>query len=401
MNCIEKAYCRAFQFGLRISIPFLPYREPKKLTSVEMVPDVLKQRGKQRVLLVTDHSVRQHGLTARLEECLKQNGIICTVFDRTPQNPTIDAVEEAAALYRREQCQALISVGGGSAIDCGKLVGVRIARPRKSFSKMEGILKVLFPLPLHIAIPTTAGTGSETTLAAVLTDSVSHHKYAINDFPLIPKYTVLDPRLTYSLPPHLTSTTGMDAMTHAVEAYIGGSTTRSTRRYAIEAVRLINQNILTAYNEPYNEHARANMLQAAYLAGMAFTKSYVGYVHAVAHSLGGQYHTPHGLANSVLLPIVLDMYGVHAERRLARLARQVGITKEQDDHQAAAMFVARLRELNDAMRIPRHIDNINDEDIPSMAKKAAREANPLYPVPVLWNEKELERIYHAVKVNKQ
>lgn len=180
-------------------------------------------------------------------------------------------------------------------------------------------------LPLLMAVPTTAGTGSETTLAAVITDAQTRHKYAINDFPLIPRYAVLDPKVTLSLPPFVTATTGMDALTHAVEAYIGNSSTRGTRKNAEMAVKLIFENLDTAYTNGSDIDARRNMLHASYYAGCAFTKSYVGYVHAVAHSLGGEYNVPHGLANAVLLPFVLQEYGETIHQKLYKLAVAAGI----------------------------------------------------------------------------
>lgn len=174
---------------------------------------------------------------------------------------------------------------------------------------MKGILRILRKIPTLIAIPTTAGTGSEVTLAAVITNRAKHHKYALMSFPLIPRYAVLDATLTYSLPPHLTAETGMDALTHAVEAYIGRSSTRETRSLALQAVKLVFDNIELAYADSHDHQARENMLHGAYKAGVAFSKSYVGYIHAVAHSLGGQYGTPHGLANAVIMPYVLEAYG--------------------------------------------------------------------------------------------
>lgn len=194
-----------------------------------------------------------------------------------------------------------------------------MTKPNQPLSRMKGILKVHKRLPLLIAIPTTAGTGSETTLAAVITDAKTRHKYAINDFPLIPRYAVLDPKVTLSLPPFITATTGMDALTHAVEAYIGNSTTPDTRKDALRAVKLIFSNLDTAYTDGSNVEARKNMLKASFYAGCAFTKSYVGYVHAVAHSLGGEYNVPHGLANAILLPFVLEAYGKKIQKNCTDL----------------------------------------------------------------------------------
>ena len=283
-------------------------------------------------------------------------------------------------------------------MDCAKVCGARIARPRKPVKRMRGILRVLLPLPTLIAIPTTAGTGSETTLAAVITDGETHYKYPINDFCLIPHYAVLDYRTTIGLPPAITATTGMDALVHAVEAYIGRSTTKETRQRAIEAVSLIHRYLLRAYRDGSDAEARKQMLQAAYCAGIAFTKSYVGYVHAVAHSLGGQYGIAHGLANAVLLPHFLGEYGTSCERRLADLARRAGVvTSDADDTTAAAQFIAWVREMNASMDIPSTLPGIRDEDIPLMAKRADAEGNPLYPVPRLMDAHELEHMYHIVQ----
>ena len=254
---------------------------------------------------------------------------------------------------------------------------------------MEGILKVNRRLPLLFAIPTTAGTGSETTLAAVIVDSATRHKYPINSFPLIPRYAVLDPRVTLTLPPFLTATTGMDALTHAVEAYIGRSTTSGTRSDAIKAVQLIFANIRIAYENGNDLKARRNMLYASYLAGCAFTKSYVGYVHAVAHSLGGKYNVPHGLANAVLLPHVLRAYGDSATKKLTELAHAVSLETAED-------FICAIEEMQKDLNIPATIPEIQAEDIPALAAYADKEGNPLYPVPKLMNAKELEQFYYCV-----
>jgi alcohol dehydrogenase class IV len=286
-------------------------------------------------------------------------------------------------------------------MDCAKAVGARIAYPHKTVNQMKGLLKVLKKIPTLIAVPTTAGTGSEVTITSVITNSEIKHKYTMNSFPLIPAYAVLDPEVTLTLPPHLTSTTGMDALTHAVEAYIGGSTTKETRAYAKEAVKLIFENLETAYADGKNEVARRNMLRAAYIAGIAFSKSYVGYVHAVAHTLGGQYNVPHGLANAVLMPIVLDEYGESAYEKLHQLAVASGIAKKSDDvAESAKRFIQEIRDMNKRMNIPSGFENIVPSDIPMMADHADAEANPLYPVPKLMDAKELEKLYYNAMIAK-
>ena len=291
----------------------------------------------------------------------------------------------------------VVALGGGSAIDCAKAVGARIARPRLTIPKMKGILKIWLPIPYLIAVPTTAGTGSETTLATVITDHNTSHKFPISDFPLIPRVAVLDPLMTRTLPQHMTSTTGMDALTHAIEAYIGRSTTKQTRAAALEAVRLIAENLETAYNEGNNMEARKNMLRAAYLAGGAFSKSYVGYCHAVAHSLGGQYHIPHGLANAVLLPYVLEAYGDCAHRKYKDIAIAMHLANDDTPEDAAArLLIDEIRRMNAAMHIPDKLPGIKTVDIPKLAGYADKEANPLYPVPRLMDAGALEQFYYAV-----
>ena len=397
MNVFKKFYCRAFQTVFRAALPLLPYREPEIMHSVNDVASLTDKLGVKSVMLVTDSGLRGAGITATLKKLLEEHCVKCVVYDKTRANPTVANVEEALRLYNQENCGCLIAFGGGSSMDCAKAIGARVAYPKKPLSKLKGTLKVIRKIPTLVAIPTTAGTGSEVTLAAVITDSQHNHKYPMNDFSLIPRYAVHDPSVTFTLPPSLTATTGMDALTHAVEAYIGRSTTKETRQKALEATKLIFQNIKKAYDNGKDYDARANMLKAAYLAGVAFSKSYVGYIHAVAHSLGGQYNIPHGLANSVLMPYVLEAYGKKAHKKLHRMGVAAGVADETDSHEKGAeKFIGAIKSLNAQMNIPEKLKGIKKEDIPHMAKYADAEANPLYPVPVLMNAKELERFYYAV-----
>ena len=400
MNILEKLYCRSYQNILRAALPVLPYREPERLGSISELPAVLQKEQICSVLLVTDAGVRSCGLTLPLERVLQEHQIRCTIYDKTVPNPTSENVEQARQMYLDHKCQAVIGFGGGSSIDCAKGVAARIAKPRQSLRRMGGVLRVHHKLPPIIAIPTTAGTGSEVTLAAVISDSETHHKYAITDFCLIPHYAVLDPELTRSLPRSLTATTALDALTHAVEAYIGKSTTKETRACALEAVQLIFANLDRAYVNGNDMEARRNLLHAAYLAGNAFSKSYVGYVHAVAHSLSGKYNLPHGFTNAVLLPLVLEQYGSVIYGKLADLAVAAGVAERNDAPvQAAAAFIHAIRAMNTRFEIPERFKELRPEDIPELARTAAREGNPLYPVPVLMSSKELERMYIAVLDN--
>ncbi len=397
MNPLKKAYCRTFQTAFKIAIPFLPYRKPEIAGSIKALPDIIKGKNCSHILIVTDARIMKLGLTKRLEKALTENDLSYAIYDKTVVNPTTANVCDALELYFSRGCDAIIGLGGGSSIDCAKAVGARAVKPKQSLAKMKGILKVRRRLPLLIAIPTTAGTGSETTLAAVITDAETRHKYAINDFPLIPRYAVLDPKVTLSLPPSITAETGMDALTHAVEAYIGNSTTHRTRKDALLAVRLIFENIDTVYKDGKDINARRNMLHASFYAGCAFTKSYVGYVHAVAHSLGGEYNVPHGFANAVLLPFVLEAYGKRIYKKLRRLAIAAGIAdKNTPRDEAARLFINEIRNMKTRFGIGDTIKEIREEDIPRLAHYADKEANPLYPVPVLMDAQELERFYYIL-----
>lgn len=397
MNPVKKIYCRIFQNVFKFALPFLPYRNPKIIGSLKEVPDMLKKKKCENVLIITDAGIHQLGLTDRLEKALTDSGISYILYDKTVANPTTDNVAEALELYHANNCKAIIGFGGGSSMDCAKAVGARVAKPRQSLAKMKGILKVHKKLPLLIAVPTTAGTGSETTLAAVIVDAQTRHKYAINDFPLIPRYAVLDPKVTLSLPPFITATTGMDALTHAVEAYIGNSTTIDTRKDALKAVKLIFENIYTVHDQGDNIHARRNMLHASFYAGCAFTKSYVGYVHAVAHSLGGEYNVPHGLANAVLLPMVLREYGSCIDKKLHNLAVAAGVAdKSMPDYEAAELFIQAIEEMKEKFGIGNTVKEIQETDIPKLAHYADKEANPLYPVPKLMDASELEKFYYML-----
>lgn len=397
MNIFSKFYCRCYQITMQCFMPMLPYREPKLLIDNVELLKVLEENSYDNVLLITDKGVRECGLTKNLEEFLSSNGISVNVYDKTVANPTTDNVNEAVAMYKENNCQALIAFGGGSPMDCAKAVGALLACPHKTLNDMKGLLKVNHKIPLLIAIPTTAGTGSETTLAAVITDSETRHKYAINDFDLIPNYAMLDAKLTLGLPKGMTATSGMDALTHAIEAYIGKSTTKSTRRNSLTAIKLIFENLEDAFNDGSNIQARKRMLRASYKAGLAFTKAYVGYVHAIAHSLGGKYDTAHGFANAVILPYMLKKYGKAVYKKLWKIGVFCNLFDEKTSREAGAKIVIKkIEELNKNLNIPNKIKGIKKDDIPLLAKTASKEANPLYPVPKLFTAKELWSVYYDI-----
>lgn len=395
------AYCRTVQSSMRVGMKLMNWRKPELLqgqNSLERLPELVKSLDLNMLLAITDEGIHKLGLMDTLLEGLQEQNIAFVVYNKTVPNPTFTNIEEALELYYAHQCGGIIAFGGGSPMDCAKAVAARIARPEKSLADLKGLFKVRKEIPPFFAIPTTAGTGSEGTIAAVVSNSETHEKFAIMDPVLVPHYAVLDPVLTINLPPHITSTTGMDALTHAVEAYIGKSNTEETRKYAREAVILIFKYLVRAYEDGTDMKARTEMQRASYLAGLAFTRAYVGYVHAIAHTLGGFYQVPHGFANAVILPHVLRFYGESAAKPLSELATIVGIGKITDsDEKKAELFIEAIEELNNKMKIPHKITGIINRDVPMMVERALQEANPLYPVPRIVNKDEMFYLYQIIQ----
>ena len=401
MNIFYKAYCRTHQAIFRLGIKLLNFREPEVVNGLENLPAMIEKEGIDALLIVTDDFLHNKGkLIDGLKADLDAKNIKYVVYDKTVPNPTINNIEDALALYKENDCKGLIAFGGGSPMDCAKGVAARIACPNKTIPQMKGTFKIMKKTPVIFAVPTTSGTGSEATVTAVVSNPETHEKYPVNDPVLIPKYAVLDPTLTVGLPKHITSTTGMDALTHAVEAYIGKSTFEQTRAWSIKATKLIFENLKAVYDDGTDLKKRKNMQLASFFAGEAFTRSYVGYVHAMAHTLGGFYGVPHGLANAVILPHVLDFFGSSAYRPLAELANAVGITGANDEAKAKE-FIRQIKEMNEYMQIPTQLKGIKDEDIPLMVERAYSEAHPDYPVPKFMSKEEMTAMYHEIQAKDE
>lgn len=405
---MNRIFCRAFQIVMKAGMYFLPWSTPEIIqgkNSSHMVWQTLRKNRIQRVLVVMGPNMMKRGLPLPMLENLKANGIRYEVFDEITPDPTALQVEKGVEIYRMVNAEGIVLFGGGSPMDCGKAIAARIARPEKSVSKLQGILKIRSRkrVPFICAVPTTAGTGSETTMAAVITDDETHRKKSINDVSIIPHVCVLDAKLTMRLPAEITADTGMDALSHAVEAYINNTyNTSLEKQMAKEAVYLIYNNLYMVYCCGENIQARENMQKAAFYAGRAFTRGCVGYVHAIGHTLGGMYGVSHGRAMAVLLPHILRAYGASAEKRLAELADHCGICKTaanvESDHMKAQAFIEWIETLNKKMKIPEGFNCIKEEDIPLMAKWADGEANPLYPVPKIFNKGQLAKIIRKIRL---
>ena len=385
-------FCRIFQFIFNFAARVLPWRKAIPIEgqgSINKIPELLREQKVTKPMLVTDNGLVKAGVAQRIIDVLAKAQFAYLVYTDVEPNPSVNTVNKIQKIYIEQNCDGIIALGGGSSMDAAKGAAARIVKPGKSVNQLKGLLKVLKKLPPFIAVPTTAGTGSETTIAALITDTDTRHKYAIMDLSLIPRYAVLDPDLTTGLPPAITAATGMDALTHAVEAYLCWTyNTKESVQFALDAVKIIFSNLEKVYNDGNNIEARQAMLLASYKAGFAFTRAGVGNIHAIAHTLGGLYNTPHGLANAVILPKVLDDYGKKVHKKLAKLAETAGLVSTDNtatNAEKARVFIDAVYAMNEKMGIPKNFDCIKKEDIPKMIKWAMKESNPIYPVPVVFN----------------
>lgn len=394
---------RLYMFGLKIAAKVLPITKP----TLFIGRDALKQlchsvsiMGVNKVLIVTDAGIVKLGFAKKLAFEFERVGVQCAIYSDVLPDPTYDQVDAGLVIYREQQCQGVVAIGGGSPIDCAKVIAA-CATNNKPVRRLVGLLKVWkSPAPLFV-IPTTAGTGSEVTVAAVVSDPVSHQKTPVMDPKLVPIAAALDPSLMLALPASITAQTGMDALTHAIEAYISSNATAETDRYALAAINLIDENLEKAVRFGQNATARQNMALASYYAGLAFTKASLGYVHAIAHTLGAKYGTPHGLANAVVLPHVLEFSKCKAESRLAALASTLNLTNAYaPDRDKAQALIDYVRALQTKLDLPTHFDNIRQEHVSELAKQSLHEARWNYPVPRYMQLEECEQLLMAISTSK-
>ena len=369
--------------------------------SIIKLPNVVKNDGNTRALVVTTAGFIKRGSLEPLFDALKNEGVEYFIYSGIMPDPTIACVEEALKVYKENNCECIIAVGGGSVMDASKIIGARATNPTLQVRDMRGMFKIKNSIPDLYVVPTTAGTGSEATVAAVITDEVdgTHYKYAITDFGLVPKYAVMYPEITLSLPKHITAATGMDALTHAVETYTNLYASPMVKMLARKSVKMIFDNLENAYNNGSDIRARGRMLMASYYAGVAFTNNFVGYVHAVAHALGALYGLPHGYANAILLPYVMDQYGQSAYKSLAELAEVVGIEGESNKEKAEK-FIDAIKQMNKRMEIPDKVKELKEEDFDTIVSRALTEANPSYPVPVIWDEEDVKLLLRRIIVRE-
>jgi alcohol dehydrogenase class IV len=390
----------ALMKGAGMVTRFLPIPRPTLLVgpgSSGRLGQAVAGFGHEKLMIVTDAMIVQLGLLKDLTDALESGGASYAVFDEITPDAPIPLIERGIDFYRAHGCDAIVAVGGGSSMDAAKAIAVSVANPGKPLRRLAGYFKGLRNPVAVYAVPTTAGTGSEVTVAAVMADPEKETKLVIVDTRIVPKMAALDPALMTGLPPHITAATGMDALTHAVESFVGKWATDATDSLGLSAVGLIFENLRTAHQDGANLAAREKMALAATYAGMAFTRANVGYVHAIAHQFGGKYHTPHGLANAIMLPHVLEFSLPAITGRLARLAVRAGLGAEGEGEKVlAAKFVAGVVELNRDLGIPAYLEALRAEDIPALATAARHEAEIGYPVPRYMTQGQCEAIIRSV-----
>jgi len=356
--------------------------------------------GHKKVFVVTDAVIVKLGLLQPLLDTLSAAGAAFELFDTITPDAPIPVIEAGIERYEAAGCDALLAFGGGSVMDAAKVIGLAAAN-RKHPRELVGYFKGLRAPPPIYAVPTTAGTGSEVTVAAVISDPETHQKLVVADTRLVPRMAALDPVLMTGLPAPITAATGMDALTHAVEAYIGEWGTPYTDRMALAAVAMVYRHLTRACADGSDLEAREQMALASTYAGLAFTRANVGNVHAIAHQLGGRYGTPHGLANAIVLPAVLHWCSAAVPRKLATLARRAGLGEAgEDETELARRFVASVEDMNRAIGIPSQLAALRAEDIPALAEAACAEADANYPVPQVMSTTACESLLLGLLFDK-
>ncbi|MCG3194645.1 MAG: iron-containing alcohol dehydrogenase [Thermoanaerobaculia bacterium] len=378
----------------------LPIPQPTMMVgpdSSARLGTAISDLGHKRLMVVTDSVITKLGLMKPLLDALKKGGTDFVVFDEVPPDAPIPVIMKGIDRYNDEGCDAILAFGGGSVMDSAKTIGVAVSNKKHPRDLVGYFRGWNGPPPLY-AVPTTAGTGSEVTVAAVISDPENGTKLVIADTRIVPKMAALDPKLMKGLPGPITAATGMDALTHAVEAYIGYWGTTETDRLSLAAVGMIYENLPIAYKEGQNLHAREAMALASTYAGMAFTRANVGNVHAIAHQLGGKYHVPHGLANAIILPLVLRFSAKEVRAKLATLAVRARVGDPgEGEGELSEKFLESVENLNKTLGIPKHIEKLQEDDIPALAKAACWEADTNYPVPRRMSQRDCERILrHAL-----
>lgn len=371
-------FIRIYHYSLAFVMNFIHYKKPKKFDKYEEIANALSKKKVKKVLLVESKTINRNSLDKELKEALNNKKIQFEIFTDVKPNPTCQNVLEGKKVYKENNCDAIIAIGGGSVLDASKGIAISI-NTKKDLIKYKGLFKVHHKLPPLVAIPTTCGTGSETTFVSVLTDEKENVKFEIISNNITPKYVILDENLIRDLPLHFVGSTSMDALTHALESYINISRTKKSKKQSLQAIKLIKDNLLPVVNDEYNMTYKKNLLEASFIAGQAFNRGLVGPIHALSHALGGKYNLEHGYLNSILLPRFLRVYLFFVYKDLAKISRYANISNTNNDHIDALKLINYIEYVNDAFKFSPTIKELKKEDIIELSKKAYKESRLLYP----------------------
>ena len=387
---------KAFAYVIPIRRPMLFVGE----SSCDELCDMLINEGSTNVFIVTDAVLNKLGIPAKVTDYLDSKNIRYKVYDGITPDPTFKVVEEGLRISIDAKCDSIIAIGGGSVIDAAKMIAMSQGNNCKP-QQLIGILKARKPsVPLY-CVPTTAGTGSEATLGAVVSDDQTHQKALSIDPRMVPLAAAIDPVIMKGMPAHITADTGIDVLTHALEAWMSANASVETDYYAASAVKSVMQNLPVVYKDGGNLKAREAMGIAAHYGGIAFNKAGLGYVHAIAHQLGAYYSIPHGRANAIVLPYVLDVNRQASKKRLADLARKTGMLKDgqagKSDAVIADHLIAQVRELIATLNIDPTVKGMKTTDFDSIAKAAAKEVSDTYAVPTYLSASEIKSILTKIQ----
>ncbi|MGW8286700.1 MAG: iron-containing alcohol dehydrogenase [Desulfobulbales bacterium] len=365
--------------------------------AVKQLSSLIKELGGSRVFLVVDPGLQKAGINKRIAAVLDEKKILYTLYDKVTPEPGLNLADQGLKLAKKNKADCVVGVGGGSALDIAKAISILLTNGGKAEDYL-GLGKIKHKGVPKIMIPTTAGTGAEVTFTAVFINEKTNSKGGMNGDPLYPDAAILDPALTLSLPPHVTAATGIDAFTHALEAFVSTQSHAISDMYAIEALDLISTNLRKAYANPANLEARSAMLLGSLLGGKALATAGVGLVHAMAYPLGGMFNTAHGLANAVLLPYVVEYNIIGCPEKFATVAQIMGYeTEGLPLREAAQLAVEAIHQLNADVGIPSSLAalNIPTDKIPEMAKIALTVTRPVENNPRKPSEDDVIAVYEA------
>lgn len=387
---------KAFSYVVPVRRPMLFVGE----TSCDELCDMLINEGSTNVFIVTDAVLNKLGIPAKVTDYLDKKNIQYKVYDGVTPDPTFKVVEEGLRQSLDAKCDSIVAIGGGSVIDAAKMIAMSQGNNCKP-KQLIGILKARKPATPLYCIPTTAGTGSEATLGAVVSDDETHQKALSIDPRMVPLAAAIDPVIMKGMPAHITADTGIDVLTHALEAWMSVNASVETDYYAASTVKSVMHYLPVVYKDGDDLKAREAMGIAAHYGGIAFNKAGLGYVHAIAHQLGAYYRIPHGRANAIVLPYVLDINRHASKKRLAELAKKIGMIEDGQatgsDSDIADHLIAQVRNLIKAINIDPTVQNMQTSDFDKIAKAAAKEVSDTYAVPTYLSSSEIKEILTKIK----